>query len=996
MPNQLHLPGALWGHQRHAVETVNQYLEARRKDGRAALITMPTGTGKTGVIASCVTFLASLSGHRLVLTPWDALVRQLIEDVDLRFWERLGIVRPAQLPQVKRLPPSSSLDKIVHAGEPTVFVATIAAISVMATYCREHDRNISEVFSDFDFVIVDEGHYEPAHRWSVAIRSLNLPTVLLTATPYRNDEKFFLVGDEWRYRFTHHEAVDERLLRTPSFQVVKEDAAGPFAAGVVSLVDERFAGNSPVRVIVRCESAQRIIEIVRALESHGRSAIGVHHTFPPGDANLRRHVPDVDSVDAQFWVHQNKMIEGIDDPRFKVIAFYDSLRNDRAIIQQIGRVLRNPGRKKADMTAYVVGRGDRDLARRWDGYLRFDQQDEAEAVATLPALVDRVLASQPEAFYYQGGYRVRIDLTEDGVWREFAFPLRTRAFRAADEDTPGIEAIATSMSDEWEEIDRTVFPAQYPDEATAVVPFVTAENSPLLRTGTFIEPEFGYTVLRLTGDLLFLYDARGRAPRIVLDNFRPLKPTELARLFPSGASSLTSVSLLNTDIGRQAARSRQLRAAAIDELAPDLSDYGYVCTIAEGYTEIADSQFRRYLGLSRARVTDYRRTERDYAEYSDWLDEIARSLQGEAKPVATFTRYAKYAPTPERPDPVHVLLDVDVSAFEQQGGDTRTPLDLEDTAYDVTDGVLIIIANGDRHDAKLEWNQRMKRYDLEAPTLQAEAFTERDGDHPELIAFINEAQAMRVVPANRTEIYSHGHFFEPVVPVSRAGGFRLLDVLVAVDGLATTSSEKGHAIVDDDWEPTSLFGMISALAPDSARQAPAQMADLLPASDLLLCTDMGTEVADFIATEPGRVVFIHGKASATLRRRSASALHDVASQAIKNLPYLQPLSETAPRGKHWTTQWSSPGVHGTATRQRVGSFTTTADMWKHIRAVISNPRAEREVWLVLGQSLSVEALKADTRRRPPPAEALQVYSLLQTTWGAVSQLGARLRVFCSP
>jgi hypothetical protein len=711
---------------------------------------------------------------------------------------------------------------------------------------------------------------------------------------------------------------------------------------------------------------------------------------------LRRQVPPIDSVDAQFWVHQNKLIEGIDDPRFKVLAFYDSLRNDRAIIQQIGRVLRNPHQEEQDMTAHVVGRGDRDLARTWEAYLRFDRQQEADAVATLPVLVERVLASQPEAFYYDGGYRVRIDLTDENAWREFAFPLRTRVFRAVREVGPGLVEIAAEIVDEWREIDRTVFDPQRPDATTIVVPYVAVENSPLLRTGTFIEPQFGYTVVRLKDDLLFLYDAQGRAPKVVLLSFKPLKPTELSGLFPTGVSNLTSVALLNTDIGRQAARSRQLRAAAIDDLAPDLADYGYVCTIAEGYTEIADSRFRRYLGLSRARVSDYRRSERDFAEYSDWLDEIGRALGSAATPVVTFSRYAAYSPVPENPEPVHVLLDVDPTDFEQQSGAARVPLQLDDTAYEVTNGEFTVIANGKAHQAKLSWNAGFERYDLVAHTLRAEAFVERDGEHRELLTYVNQEQALRIVPSNRTEIYSHGHFFKPIRPDRRIGGFQLLDVLVGIDALANTSSEKGETTVDDDWNPESVFGLISALAPASPRAAPAQMTALLPAPDLLVCTDMGTEVADFVATQPGRVVLIHAKASSTPRQRSASALHDVASQAIKNLPYLQPLSDAEPPDKRWTSPWRAKGVEGTATRQRVGSFTSSPEMWKHIRAVIANPQAEREVWLVLGQSLSIKTIKAEAAKMKPAAEALQIFSLLQTTWGAVSQLGARLRIFCSP
>jgi hypothetical protein len=51
------------------------------------------------------------------------------------------------------------------------------------------------------------------------------------------------------------------------------------------------------------------------------------------------------------------------------------------------------------MIASVLGRGDRDLERTWDAYRRFDLQPEPESIATVPDLVDKVLAAQPEAFY---------------------------------------------------------------------------------------------------------------------------------------------------------------------------------------------------------------------------------------------------------------------------------------------------------------------------------------------------------------------------------------------------------------------------------------------------------------------------------------------------------------------------------------------------------------------------------------------------------------------
>ena len=192
----LPLPPSLWEHQRKAVETIHAFLSASDREDRAALITMPTGTGKTGVIAATVTLLPSVMGHRLVLSPWDALVDQLIGDLRGRFWSRLPVDERPALPPVRRLPSSSDVERIRQTTESTIFVATIAAISVLARRASELDYDIGQVFSGFGCVIVDEGHYEPAPQWSQAIRSLGRPTILLTATPYRNDLKYFNIGNE--------------------------------------------------------------------------------------------------------------------------------------------------------------------------------------------------------------------------------------------------------------------------------------------------------------------------------------------------------------------------------------------------------------------------------------------------------------------------------------------------------------------------------------------------------------------------------------------------------------------------------------------------------------------------------------------------------------------------------------------------------------------------------------------------------------------------------
>src|SRR5579862_2202744 len=605
----LKLAPLLWPHQKDAIRTIHRYLSEEDNRDAAALITLPTGTGKSGVIAWAATQLPELKGHRLVITPWIALTRQLKEDIAQRFWTRLAAKdRPKSMPPVRLLPSSTRIDAVGEAEENTVYVATIAAISTLYNKCLADGEDIASLFRGFDAVFVDEGHYEPAENWSKAIRALRLPAVLLTATPYRNDLKYFEIGAH-RFRLPHHTAEERRFLRKPEFRVLDTTDVATFATRLKALVEEEFPGDRAVRVIVRCKDAPTIRAMVAALKQLGEQAIGMHERFTD-EGDFRRAVPPRDVPGgARYWVHQNKLIEGIDDPDRKIVALFDSLRNGRAIVQQVGRVLRNPARTEENMKAIVVGRGDRDLEEVWHAYMSFDREDLAESVATMSDLVDRLVDSQPLSFYLSGNYRVRIDLSSPSAWQTFAYPFRTRVFRGVADEPTTIDSVAAATASAWEGIDRTVFAIQRPDAKTAIVPYITAENSPLLRAATFIEPQFGYTALRLSNDLLFIYDARGRVPQSVLDSFAPLRASELTRLFPGTSSRISTVSLRNTDIGRQAARSRQVRAAAIDDLAPDLADYGYICTIAEGQTGEGEKRTRRYIGLSRARLTDHRATE---------------------------------------------------------------------------------------------------------------------------------------------------------------------------------------------------------------------------------------------------------------------------------------------------------------------------------------------------------------------------------------------------
>ncbi len=50
MATALKLPTGLWPHQKEAIKTIHAYLSDSEAEETTALLTLPTGTGKSGVI----------------------------------------------------------------------------------------------------------------------------------------------------------------------------------------------------------------------------------------------------------------------------------------------------------------------------------------------------------------------------------------------------------------------------------------------------------------------------------------------------------------------------------------------------------------------------------------------------------------------------------------------------------------------------------------------------------------------------------------------------------------------------------------------------------------------------------------------------------------------------------------------------------------------------------------------------------------------------------
>lgn len=174
----------------------------------------------------------------------------------------------------------------------------------------------------------------------------------------------------------------------------------------------------------------------------------------------------------------------------------------------------------------------------------------------------------------------------------------------------------------------------------------------------------------------------------------------------------------------------------------------------------------------------------------------------------------------------------------------------------------------------------------------------------------------------------------------------------------------------------------------------------LPFTDeLLICADMGTECADFVAANFAQheLSLVHAKAGSG-SGISASAFHEIVAQAMKNLVYLT-RSADIPKGVgSWTPdgRWNGTGVPRIL--RAPPGLPSRAALWRKIRSEIlesSNPRLF--VALVTSGCCRVSDLKQaieDPAKRT--SETAQLLHLLDGLNGYARQLGVQVRVYDLP
>lgn len=989
-----------WVNQQGALRRMNGYLAA--KSDRQAMVRMPTGTGKTAVIATLGQLLED-KPRCLVVAPWENLVKQLRRELSERFWKKVGEEESFTPRECKVFTPSTfaSARKEVAAGG--VLLCTNQTLQAL----RKNDANFKKLRNWCDLVLVDEGHREPAPRWAEAVRELESPTILFTATPYRNDLQLFDVDSDYTYSFTFGEALDAHIVRDVSFI----DGAWPLSGAnvttefvhqlvksVAATAKQLGLDESAVRVIVRCEDAEQIKSVVPVLVARGRSVIGVHETFGKSDGKqFAKEVPDPAVETAQFWVHQNKLLEGLDDPAFRLIAIFGRFTNARNVVQQVGRVIRNPG-LKAGEAAFVLAHSKHGQKALWDRFIEYESyvRERLRQGGNEVSALEHFLAARTAArFYFLGDFRKLLH-PEDVTDPRSVVRLRKSVLVRTASTGFRWATLVRGIQHELLTGDAVPFGGAYQDQSTFLQLFQISEQSEIV-SEAYLETRLGYLFARKLGDLIFFADSEGRSPKYLVSSTTAIAPEELQRLLPDQQSTIKEISLINGDFGNNAYLRRSLSTQSLELVPPTLSDYAHVCSTATGSVRSASGSpketRRRYLSFTRGRLSERTTPIIEYADFEKWLDDMAAQLRDSAlsgdDSLERFARPYQYIGTEE---PRHILFDIASESIDATAMPALTPTPNADDLWLVNGGSFRGEIEEQYFEATVQFNSQTGRFEIESAQLDHVRIDVPDGRRRIFTNYLNESQEFRIL-LGTSVVYAQGRFFTPNLRPWRGGGSRINieKIVVGCAGLAGITSEKGDLT---GWSATSVFGAIS----DKAKVFHA--AGWTP--DILVCNDVGApEIADFfgLSETTKKIVMVHAKKASEGSKLSASSFHDVCSQAVRYLGFFNPsdaqtkLSEAKIAGK-----WAPDASKYKEQKRLVWSPAglSANDVLKKFDAAISDPTFTREVWLVMGNGLSHGAfVKAVAKNTPKPNERELSY-LLQSTWCAAASVGAALKVICMP
>ncbi|PGK43468.1 DEAD/DEAH box helicase [Bacillus cereus] len=991
----------LYEYQKNSLILVEKYLKSSTK--KHALIKMPTGTGKTLLIAYISNYYDKYK-NILLVSPSKAVTEQLKKELEIGISRRFQLVQ--KFKNVEKLYPSN-IEDLIKTRRSTIFICTMKSLNDIREKHPQHFENLKR---KIHLIVFDEGHREPAAQWKHTIRDFNKKVVLFTATPLRNDNNNFYLDNKYIYNYPFHKAVEENKIRRPTFiEYQGTEGLEDFVDDVYNRTQGFISSyGSDIKSILRFDNAADIVKAKGILNAKGVKAVAIHETFKNDkDEGFYKDVPSTKEISINFWLHQNKLIEGIDDNCFSILAIYHSFNDVRSLIQQVGRIVRKNSSVPSSLVIFKKGKANQE--KLFNEYLYYEiRLDENKDLINFnyDDYFNKMVSYHPSYLYTNQRFLKKIDYLntelDENHLMNFRLPLKTNIFYSK-QGNEKFEDYCRSIVNNLlnEKNAKIIYELTDSDLLTFIVVYSVYRNSPYLVNNYFIEPKLGITVFKINGDLLFYYDSNDIIPIELIQENERVSAEDLQRLFDE--KSIFKQLTINSGFVANSVKRQTLFTENMASVSPSITDKYRFCTTIYGTDEGHDSRRRtRYIGFGNARVSD---SENLFLlqEYMSWINYLSNKLSARSSKSAIFERYAPKTKIPPNLEVLNILIDIDESLRGEIVDSDDNSVFLERLSFNVINDEFVIENNGNDYKVKIEFDTSNFKYYLKKVGKWG-LYIKSGYQRRDLISYLNKTQNIQILVENCESVYCKGHFYK--IGISDDDN-RLQEILIEYETKRKIAfNEKGKyyksdsrlSITKPKWDYNSLFYLVANLGRhlNLSSKGSREIYSSLKNLDYLICTDLETEVADFIglSEKDKSVYFIHCKAGKSLL--SATAFQDVCTQIIKNLDYVNPLSSRRPSElDKWGNDWEVSSYCVKKNRMIINpKGTSPEEIWKKIKRISRLQESNIFVWAMLGNMFSSQKYLDNKKEGvTPEPEVIQMDYLLMSTWAAVQNSGAQFKIF---
>lgn len=396
--------------QIEAYDEIKKYFTSNYEN-RNALVVLPTGVGKTGVIGLAPYGICKK--RVLIITPWttirDTVLDSLNPDYYDNFWLKRDVFKvKTQLPNV-----------IEYNGKETTYevlsASNMVILNVQKLQVRLESSLLKLVPNDFfDMIIIDEAHHSTARTWIECVKYFSKAKVLkLTGTPFRTDKREIngeliykyplsramyngfiktlqniqYIPDELRLtidgdtsrEYTIEEIYDKNLKDsewiTRSVAYSLECSEKVVDESIKLLKDKLIDSNIPHKIIAIACSIEHAKQIAMLYEKKGYKTALIHSKLD--EQQKSRIMKSIENHEVKVVINVAMLGEGYDHPYLSIAAIFRPFRNELPYAQFIGRVLRIIAEGSAkDNIAQIVSHKNLELDNLWKKYKVEIQESE--------------------------------------------------------------------------------------------------------------------------------------------------------------------------------------------------------------------------------------------------------------------------------------------------------------------------------------------------------------------------------------------------------------------------------------------------------------------------------------------------------------------------------------------------------------------------------------------------------------------------------------------